>query len=280
MQPGTEIKPSVNERYYGRKVVANKNFFIVRATGRFYIYDACSPYRLLNTVKVGRSGLRGLSIGEDNTIVAGSSNVFGWRKAGVFIYKHLLDSSSPGKSKWVLQHTIKYSSISTRNHPFGYSTTIKKNTIVVTASYYPGIVYVFSRNTTDGTWNTTHPFKITAPSLAYSRFGWNDAGISDDERQIFIGADTRDKVFIYKLDANNKDWFLKQTLSPRDISIPISISISIRGIWFGWSLSVQGNTLTLLGLGGGHMAPLGKHCSGTKIWTGPEARAFGTLILI
>ena len=32
--------------------------------------------------------------------------------------------------------------------------------------------------------------------------------------------------------------------------------------------------------GGGHMAPLGKHCSGTKIWTGPEARAFGTLILI
>ena len=141
----------------------------------------------------------------------------------------------------MLQQTIKYSSISTRKHPFGYTTTIKKNTIVVTASYYPGIVYVFNRNTTDGTWNTTHPFKITAPSLAYSRFGWNDAGISDDERQIFVGADTVDKVCIYKLDANNRDWFLKQTLSPRDISIPISISIP--GIWFGWSLSVQGNTL-------------------------------------
>ena len=99
LQPGTEIKPSVNERYYGRKVVANKNFFIVRATERFYIYDARSPYRLLNIVEAGRRGLRGLSIGEDNTIVAGSSNAFGWRKAGVFIYKHFLDSSSPGPGK-------------------------------------------------------------------------------------------------------------------------------------------------------------------------------------
>ena len=44
--------------------------------------------------------------------------------------------------------------------------------------------------------------------------------------------------------------------------------------------SISKNSLTLFTLRGGHMAPPGKDCPGPKNWTGPEARAFGTFIII
>ena len=92
LQLGTEIKPSVNERYYGRKVVANKNFFIVWATERFYIYDARSPYRLLNIVKVGRRGPAvadtfGYSVDQqDRRIYIGSQDRARKDKGAVFVF--------------------------------------------------------------------------------------------------------------------------------------------------------------------------------------------------
>ena len=225
---------STKETQFGNTVAVSDNYAIITAQRTRYVYifenDSGSwvlrhsEYleRTPGSTSTGNYGIDAIAM-NDNYVIVGD-NQWGPSTAmytgTAYIFKRNTTDGSWSNQQLTFSDGNQYSLTRARKVDLTDNYAIISSGSDNTTQSYSGAAYIFKRNTTDGSWSEMVKLKEDPP-VAGNAFG-NNVAINDNYAFIQKYTDNNNQitlVVVYKLNTNNEQWELHQTLQPPGATI-------------------------------------------------------------